>query len=73
MKAFAEDLKALSEATQVLRSANSALQEPTYSLLQVVFDVGLWTTTEIQGFDVVTMVRRPADKDISSPCTSLLS
>ena len=73
MKAFAEDLKALSEATQVLRSATSAVQEPTYSLLQVVFDVGLRTMTDIQGFDVVTMVRRPAENDTSSPRTSLLS
>ena len=65
--------KALSEATQVLRSETSAAQKPTYSLMQVVSDVGLRTTTDIQGFEVVTTVRRPAEKDISSPRTSLLS
>ena len=63
MKAFAENLQALSEATQVLRSETSAAQELTYSLLQVVCDVGLRTMTDIQGFEVVMMVRRPAEKE----------
>ena len=62
VKAFVEDVKALSEATPVLRSETSAAQEPTYSLMQVVY-VGLRTRTDIQGFDVVTMVRRPAEKE----------
>ena len=53
----------MSEVTQVLRSETSAAQKPTYSLMQVVSDVGLRTTTDIQGFDVVTMVRRPAEKE----------
>ena len=72
VKAFVEDVKALSEATPVLRSETSAAQEPTYSLMQVVSDDGLRTTTDIQGFDVVTMVRRPTEKDIRSHVSAVM-
>jgi len=50
------ELKALSEATQVLQSETSAALEQTYSLFQVVSDVGSRATTDLQGFGVVTMV-----------------
>ena len=47
----------------VLRSEISAAQERTYSLMQLVSDVGLRTTAGIQGLVVITAVRRPAEKE----------
>ena len=49
--------------TPALRSEISAAQERTYSLVQVVYDVGMRTTSDIQGLELVTMVRRPAEKE----------
>ena len=42
---------------------DSAAQERTYLLMQLVSDVGLRTTAGIQGLVVITAVRRPAEKE----------
>ena len=54
MKTFAEELKTLADAAQILGSETSSVEGHTYSLLQVS---SFAATFDLNGFEVVTMVR----------------
>merc|ERR1712136_478448 len=73
VKAFAEELKALADATQVLKSETGAAEGHTYSLFQVSAFTGVQTTMDLKGFEVVTMVRRLAQKEHSAALSQLAS
>merc|ERR1719383_669617 len=73
VKAFAEELKALADATQVLKSETGAAEGHTYSLFQVSSFSGVHTTVDLKGFEVVTMVRRLAQKEHSAALSQLAS
>merc|ERR1719383_506240 len=73
VKAFAEELKALADATQVLKSETGAAEGHTYSLFQVSSFTGVHTTVDLKGFEVVTMVRRLAQKEHSAALSQLAS
>ena len=73
VKAFAEELKALAEATQVLQSETGGAEGQTYSLLQESSIAALQTSTDLKGFEVVTMVRRLAKQEHSAALAQLAS
>ena len=78
MKAFAGELKAVADATQVLGSETGATGRHAYALFQVGSFTGVHTSVDLKGFEVVTMVRRLARRSTlllthSSPPVSLLS
>ena len=73
MKAFAEELKAVADATQVLRSETGAAEGLTYSLFKVSAFTGVQTTMDLKGFEVVTMVKRVAGKEHSAALVQLAS
>ena len=73
MKAFAEEMKALAYATQVLKSETVTAEGHTYSLFQVSSFTSLHTTVDLKGFEVVTMVRRLAQKEHSVALSQLAS
>ena len=52
VKVFAEELKAWTEATQVLQSETSGDDRQTYSLFQENSSAALQTSTDFKGFDV---------------------
>ena len=58
MKAFAEELKALAEATQVLQSETGGAEGQMYSLFQESSSVGSESSTVLAGSEVVAVVRR---------------
>ena len=61
MTAFAEDLRAIPDATQLHSEFVGAIGW-TYSLLQLVSETGHWTATD-QIIEVVTMARHAAKKE----------
>ena len=73
VKAFAEELKALTDATQVLQSETGGAEGQTYSLFQESSSAALQTTTDLKGFEVVTMVRRLAKEEHSAALAKLAS
>ena len=72
-KAFAEELMALAEATQVLQSETGGAEGQTYSLFQESSSAALQTSTDLKGFEVVTMVRRLAKQEHSAALAQLAS
>ena len=66
-------MKALADATQVLKSETVAAEGHTYSLFQVSSFTGVHTTVDLKGFEVVTMVRRLAQKEHSAALSQLAS
>merc|ERR1712064_21522 len=73
VKAFAEELKALTDATQVLKSETGGAEGQTYSLFQESSSAALQTTTDLKGFEVVTLVRRLAKEEHSAALAQLAS
>jgi len=73
VKAFAEELKALADATQVLQSETGGAEGQTYSLFQESSSAGLQTSTHLAGSEVVTLVRRLAKKEHSAALAQLAS
>ena len=73
VKAFAEELKAVADATQVLRSETGAAEGLTYSLFKVSASTGVQTTMDLKGFEVVTMVKRVTGKEHSAALIQLAS
>ena len=65
-RAFADELKALAEATQVLQSETSGADGQTYSLLQESSSAALQTSTDLKGFELVISVRRLAEQEHST-------
>ena len=64
-RAFADELKALTEATQVLQSEMGGADGHTYSPFQENSSAALQTSTGLKGFDMVTAVRRLAEQEHS--------
>ena len=62
VKVFAEELKAWTEATQVLQSETDGADGHTYSLFQENSSAALQTPTDLKGFDMMTVVRRLAEQ-----------
>jgi len=73
VKAFAEELKALADATHVLQSETGGAEGQTYSLFQESSSAGLQTSTHLAGSEVVTLVRRLAKKEHSAALAQLAS
>ena len=63
VKVFPEELKALAEATQVLQSETSGADGQTYSSFQEDSSAALWTSTDLNGFELVILVRRLAEQE----------
>ena len=63
VKVFAEELKAWTEATQVLQSETDGADGHTYSLFQENSSAALQTSTDFKGFDMMTAVRRLAEQE----------
>ena len=72
-RAFADELKALAEATQVLQSETSGADGQTYSLLQESSSAALQTSTDLKGFEKVKSVRRLAEQEHSTALDQLAS
>jgi len=73
VKGFAEELKALADATQVLQSETGGAEGQTYSLFQESSSAGLQTSTHLAGSEVVTLVRRLAKREHSAALAQLAS
>ena len=73
VKVFAEELKAWTEATQVLQSETDGADGQAYSLFQENSSVALQTSTDLKGFDVMTAVRRLAEQEHSAELAQLRS
>ena len=63
VKVFAEELKAWTEATQVLQSETSGDDRQTYSLFQENSSASLQTSTDFKGFDMMTAVKQLAEQE----------
>ena len=63
VKVFAEEMKAWTEATQVLQSETDGADGHTYSLFQENPNAALQTSTDLKGFDMMTAVRRLAEQE----------
>ena len=61
MKVFAEELKAWTEATQVLQSETDGAD--AYSLFQEKSSAASQTPTDLKGFDMMTAVRRLPEQE----------
>ena len=70
-RAFAGELKALAEATQVPQSETSGADGQTYSLFQENSSAALQTSTDLKGLDMVTAVRRLAEQEHSAALVQL--
>ena len=68
---FADELKALAGATQVLQSETCGADGQTYSLFQENSSAALQTSTDLKGFDMVTTVRRLAEQEHSAALAQL--
>ena len=66
VKDFAEELRTLAEATQVIQDQTAGAKFQAYSLFQQSSFAGLQTKTEVKRFEVVTMVRELAKKEHSA-------
>ena len=73
VKGFAEELKALEDATHVLQSETGGAEGQTYSLFQESSSAGLQTSTHLAGSEVVAVVRRLAKKEHSAALAQLAS
>ena len=63
VKVFPQELKAWTEATQVLQSETDGADGHTYSLFQENSSAALQTSTDFKGFDMMTAVRRLAEQE----------
>ena len=72
-RAFADELKALAEATQVLQSETSGAEGQTHSLFQESSSAALQTSTDLKGFEMVISVRRLAEQEHSTALDQLAS
>ena len=72
-RAFADELKALAEATEVLQSETGGADGQTYSLFQESSSAALQTSTDLKGFEMVTTVRRLAEQEHSTALAQLAS
>ena len=63
VKVFAEELKAWTEATQVLQSEMDGADGHTYSLFQENSSAALQTSTDFKGFDMMTAVKQLAEQE----------
>ena len=63
VKVFAEEVKAWTEATQVLQSETDGADGHTYSLSQENSSAALQTPTDLIGFIMMTGVRRLAEQE----------
>ena len=63
VKVFAEELKALAEATQVFQSETSGADGQMYSSFQEDSSAVLRTSTDLNGFELVILVRRLAEQE----------
>ena len=63
VKVFSEELKALAEATQVLQSETSGADGQTYSSFQEDSSAALRTSTDLNGFELVILVKRLAEQE----------
>ena len=73
VKVFAEELKAWTEATQVLQSETDGADGHTYSLFQENPNAALQTPTDLKGFDMMTAVRQLAEQEHSTALAQLAS
>ena len=72
-RVFADELKALSEATQVLQSETGGADGQRYSLFRESSSVALQASTDLKRLKVVTMVRRLAAQEHSAAHVQLAS
>ena len=63
VKVFAEELKAWTEATQVLQSETDGADGHTHSLFQENSNAVFQTSTDLKGFDMMTAVRRLVEQE----------
>ena len=63
VKVFTEELKAWTEAPQVLQSETDGADGHTYSLFQENSSAALQTTTDFKGLDMMTAVKRLAEQE----------
>ena len=63
VKVFAEELKAWTEATQVLQSETDGADGHTHSLFQENSNAAFQTSTDLKGFDMMTAVRRLVEQE----------
>ena len=73
VESFANELKALTEATQFLQSETGGAEGQTYSLFQESSVACLQTTSDLKGFEVVAMVRKLAKNEHSAALAQLAS
>ena len=73
VKVFAEELKAWTEARQVLQSETDGADGHTYSLFQENPNAALQTPTDLKGFDMMTAVRQLAEQGHSTALVQLAS
>ena len=72
-RAFADELKAWGEATQVLQSETDGADGQSYSLFQENSSAALQTSTDLKGFDMMTAVRWLAEQEHSAAFAQLRS
>ena len=70
VKVFADELKVLAEATQVLQSETSGADGQTYSLFQESSSAAL-QTTDLKAIELLTLVRRLAKQEHSTALAQL--
>merc|ERR1719420_1665781 len=73
MAGRAEELKALTEAIQILSSTTSGAEAQTYSLLQVRAGSQLKTRADLANAEVVTLIKRLAQQQHSAALAQLAS
>ena len=71
VKAYAEKLKVLADATQMIQSETCGAEGQTDSLFQESSGASLQTSTDLEGLKVVTMVRRLAAQEQSAALAQL--
>ena len=71
--AYAEKLKVLADATQMIRSETGGAEGQTDSLFQESSGASLKTSTDLEGLKVMTMVRRLAVQEQSAALAQLAS
>ena len=73
MESFANELKALADATQVLQSETGGADGQTYSMFQESAVACLHTSSDLKEVEVVAMVKRLAKEEHAAALAQLAS